>query len=133
MPFVIVKPEHAEHLNRSIMRLLRPAHLRDGYTTDVYCRTVTHPQLGYVALELPDVETVPVHIEADGQELSALMQVFVNDQAISQAEADAVVGAIQMTAGQEVRVADFIPPSWTANVLSRSQMEATGWFPVANL
>jgi hypothetical protein len=128
MPYVVVKAEHAEHLNRSIMRLLRPAHLRDGYATDLYCPMMTHPVLGYVALALPDTETVPLHVEADGQELASMMEVFVQDQAISQQEANGIIGAVQAMAGQEVRVADFIPPSWTANVFTRQEMESNGWF-----
>lgn len=128
MPYVVVKAEHAEHLNRSIMRLLRPAHLRDGYATDLYCPMVTHPQLGYVALALPDLETVPIHVESDGAELAAMMDVFVQDQAITIQESQGIVAAVQAMAGQQVRVADFIPPSWTANVFTREQMQQQGWF-----
>ena len=128
MPYVVVKAEHAEHLNRSIMRLLRPAHLRDGYATDLYCPMIKHPQLGYVALVLPETETVPIHIESDGAELVAMMNVFVQDQAITSQEAQGIVAAVQSMAGQEVRVADFVPPSWTANVFTREQMEQQGWF-----
>ena len=128
MPYVVVKAEHAEHLNRSIMRLLRPAHLRDGYATDLYCSMVTHPVLGYVALALPDTETVPLHVEADGQELASMMEVFVQDQAITQQEADGIVGAVQSMAGQVVRIADFIPSSWTQNVFTKEQMQQQGWF-----
>lgn len=128
MPYVVVKAEHAEHLNRSIMRLLRPTHLREGYATDLYCPMITHPSLGYVALVLPDTETVPLHVEADGQELSSMMNVFVQDQAITEQEATGIILAIQSMAGQEVRVADFIPPSWTSNVFNREEMETNGWF-----
>lgn len=128
MPYVVVKAEHAEQLNRSIMRLMRPSHLRDGYATDLYCPMHTHPQLGYVALELPDVEQVPLHIEADGAELNSMMQVFVEDQAITQQEADGIVGAVRAMAGQVVRIADFIPLSWTQNVFTKEQMQQQGWF-----
>ena len=128
MPYVVVKAEHAEHLNRSIMRLLRPAHLRDGYATDLYCPMVTHPQLGYVALALPDLETVPIHVESDGAELTTMMNVFVQDQAITEQEAQGIIAAVQSMAGNEVRIADFIPPSWTANVFTKEQMQQQGWF-----
>ena len=128
MPYVVVKAEHAEHLNRSIMRLLRPSHLRDGYATDLYCPMVTHSQLGYVALALPDLETVPIHIESDGAELTTMMNVFVQDQAITEQEAQGIIAAVQSMAGNEVRIADFIPPSWTANVFTKEQMQQQGWF-----
>lgn len=128
MPYVVVKAEHAEHLNRSIMRLLRPAHLRNDYTTDLYCPMVTHPQLGYVALALPEFEIVPIHIESDGAELAAIMSIFVQDQAITIQESNGVIAAVQAMAGQNVRIVDFVPPSWSANIFNREQMEQQGWF-----
>jgi hypothetical protein len=69
MPYVTVAPQHAEQLSRSIMRLLRPSHLRGEDWTDLYCSVVTHPTSGEAALALPDQETVPIHVEADGTEL----------------------------------------------------------------
>ena len=129
MPYVVVKAEHAEQLNRSIMRLLRPSHLRGNDWTDLYCAMITHPTLGYIALCLPESETVPLHIEADGAELHQILDVFVADSAITQAEADGIVAAIQAYAGQHVRIKDFLPLSWSNNVFTREQMESQGWFP----
>jgi hypothetical protein len=129
MPYVVVWPQHAEQLNRAIMRLKRPSHLRGDGWTDLYCDMVTHPTLGYVALNLPDEATVPLHIESDGAELAAMMEVFVRDQAITQEEATGIVGAVQAMAGQRVRIADFIPPSWSANVFTVEEMQEQGWFP----
>jgi hypothetical protein len=129
MPYVVVWPQHAEQLNRSIMRLLRPSHLRGDGWTDLYCGMVTHPTLGYKALCLPDNETVPLHVESDGAELAAMMEVFVADQAITQEEANGIVGAVQAMSGQRVRIADFIPPSWSGNVFTAEEMQEQGWFP----
>jgi hypothetical protein len=42
MPYVTVAPQHAEQLSRSIMRLLRPSHLRGEDWTDLYCSVLTH-------------------------------------------------------------------------------------------
>ena len=129
MPYVLVNPAHAEQLNRSIMRLLRPEHLRGGYTTDLYCSMVTHPDTGYMALNLPDTETVPIHIEAKGEELAAMLQIFVDDAAMTQEEMDGITGALMELGGQQVAVVDFIPASWSAYVLTKDQMDADGWFP----
>lgn len=129
MPYVLTAPQHAEQLSRSIMRLLRPSHLREENWTDLYCTVLTHPTSGQTALALPDEETVPIHIEADGAELAALLAVFVEDAALTQPEADGIVAAVQANAGQKVRVADFIPPSWSPHVLTHEQMDAAGWFP----
>lgn len=129
MIYVLTAPEHAEQLSRSLMRLLRPSHLRGENWTDLYCRVVRHPTNGQAALELPESEQVPIHLKADGAELAALLATFVADEALTQAEADGIAAAVQANAGQLVRIADFIPPSWSQWVLTREQMEAAGWFP----
>jgi len=128
MPYVLAASQHAEQLSRSIMRLLRPSHLRGDGWTDLYCDVLTHPTSGQTALALPDEETVPIHVEADGAELAALLEVFVADKALTQEEADGIVAAVQAHAGQLVRIADFIPSSWAAFVLTHEQMDAAGWF-----
>ena len=129
MIYVLASPEHAEQLSRSLMRLLRPSHLRGDDWTDLYCGVVRHPTNGQAALELPESEQVPIHLEADGAELAALLAAFVADEALTQAEADGIAAAVQAHAGQWVRIADFIPPSWSEWVLTREQMDAAGWFP----
>jgi hypothetical protein len=129
MIYVITAPQHAEQLSRSIMRLLRPAHLRGEGWTDLYCSVLTHPTSGQTALALPDEEMVPIHVEADGAELAALFAVFVADGALTQAEADGIAAAVQANGGQLVRIADFIPPSWAQWTLTHEQMDAAGWFP----
>jgi len=129
--YVLVSSEHAEQLSRSLMRLLRPSHLRGEGWTDFYCGVVRHPTNGQAALDLPESEQVPIHLEADGAELAALLAAFVADEALTQAETDGIAAAVQANAGQQVRIADFIPPSWSEWVLTREQMEAAGWFPAA--
>lgn len=129
MPYLLANPSYAEQLNRSIMRLLRPEHLRDEKYTDLYCTMVTHPETGYMALVLPESETVPVHIEASGDELKALMSIFVADGAVSQAEADGLADALLALGGQQVQIIDFVPPSWSPFILTKEQMDADGWFP----
>lgn len=129
MPYVLVASQHAEQLSRSIMRLLRPSHLRGDDWTDLYCSVLRHQTNGQAALALPDEEQVPIHVEADGTELAAMLAVFVIDGAMTQAEADGIAAAVQASAGQRVRIADFIPPSWAPYVRTHEQMDAAGWFP----
>ncbi len=129
MAYVLVNPAHAENLNRSIMRLIRPEHLRSGYVTDLYCTMHIHPETGYMVLDLPDTQTVPIHIESSGDELVAMLQVFVDDEALTQEEMDGIVTALTGLGGQQVRILDFIPASWQDFVLTKEQMDADGWFP----
>lgn len=129
MIYVLAAPQHAEHLSRSIMRLLRPSHLRDDQWTDLYCPVTTHPETGQAALALPEGETVLVHIEATGDELAAVLREFVADGAVLHAEAEDIIAAVKANVGKRIRVADFIPPSWSQWVLTQEQAEAGGWFP----
>jgi len=128
MIYILTSLEHAEQLSRSLMRLLRPSHLRGDDWTDLYCGVARHPTNGQAALELPESEQVPIHLEADGAELTALLATFVSDEALTQAEADGIAAAVRANAGQRVRIADFIPASWSQWVLTREKMEAAGWF-----
>lgn len=125
MPYVLAAKQHAEQLSRSMMRLLRPSHLRGDDWTDMYCPVIEHN--GQAALALPDGETVPVHLEADGSELIELLGVFVTDGALTQEEADGIAAAVQANAGQYVAIADFIPPSWQQWVFTQQQMADMGW------
>lgn len=133
MIYVEINPAYAEEYSRGIMRLLRPSHLRSDNWTDFYCQVLTHPVDGRKCLVLPESETVPIHVEANGQELSQMLQLSVNDGSITQAEADAIGAAVVQMAGQTVRIADFIPPSWQQNIYTKEQLEADGWFPAEEL
>jgi len=128
MIYVLTSPEHAEQLSRSIMRLLRPSHLRNDDWTDLYCGVVQHPTNGQAALELPESEQVFIHPEADGAELAALLEVFVADGALTQFEANKIIITVQENAGKMVRIIDFIPSSWNEWTLSYEQMVNNGWF-----
>jgi hypothetical protein len=133
MPYVLISPVTAEAFNRGLCRLLRPEHLRDErYVTDLYCpmHTLVGPYDGWMCLELPDEETVPLHLEVTGSELADVLSIFVQDQALTQEESDGLVTAVQAYAGQQVRIADFIPASWSHAVLTRQQLVEAGAFPV---
>jgi len=127
MPFVAVKTEHATILNRGIMRLLMPSHLRGNDWTDLFCGMIAHPTLPYTVLCLPDSLSIPIHVAADGADLAEILSVFVADEAITQQEATGIITAVQSLAGQQVDIADFIPPSWSSNVFNEQQLIDGGW------
>jgi len=129
MIYVLISPENIVEFNRSIQRLSRPSHLRDAhYITDFYAPILTHAD-GRTCLVLLEMETIPIHIESDGAELLQMLSVFVQDGSITQQEADGIVAALGQNIGQQVRLADFIPPSWQGNVMTQDEAEADGWFP----
>ena len=126
--YCLCNPLLADDLNRALMRLLRPAHLRAGYTTDTLGVKHVHPVTGYAAIALNNSQPVPVHIEADGEELDALTDIFVADGAMSQSEADQLHVDILAARGESILITEFIPPSWGPYVLTNAQMESDGWF-----
>lgn len=126
----MISPTEAEPFSRALARLMRPSHLRDdSYVTDLYCPIIQHPSNGWAALVLPETETVPIHLEADGSELRAVLDIFVDRGSLTAQEADGITAAVQALHGQEVRIADFVPPSWSQAVMTHAQAEAAGWFP----
>ena len=79
-------------------------------------------------MALNNHQPVPVHVESDGAELSALTDVFVSDGAMTQEEADQLRNDITAAAGTSIVITEFIPPSWSPYVLTFEQMDADGWF-----
>jgi hypothetical protein len=131
MPLIPIDPQLVTHFNRSIMRLLRPAHLRDeSYVTDFYCDVIYHPTdaTQWPLLDLPETETVPIHVEADGAELANMLNAFVNGNGLTREEADGLMGMIPHRRGQQVRMADMIPESWRQYILTHDEARALGYF-----
>lgn len=133
MPLIPIDPQLIEPFNRAIMRLLRPSHLRDErYVTDYYCPVIRHPDgVQWPLLALPDTETVPIHVEADGEELEQLLNVFVANNGITKEEADGIKQAVAAMVGNEVRLADMVPQSWQPYILTVEQAIAAGYIQPA--
>jgi hypothetical protein len=127
--YCMCNPAIADDLNRALMRLLRPSHLRVGYTTDTLGQKHIHPITGYAALALDNEQAVPIHVEADGAELNALTDIFVRDGAMTQEEADQLEIDIAAAAGTSIVITEFIPPSWLPFVLTYEAMANDWWFP----
>jgi hypothetical protein len=131
MPLIPIDPQLVTHFNRSIMRLLRPANLRDeSYVTDFYCNVIYHPTdaTQWPLLDLPEAETVPIHVEADGAELANMLNAFVTGNGLTREEADGLMGMIPHLRGQQVRMADMIPESWRQYILTHDEARAAGYF-----
>ena len=126
--YCLCNPAVVDDLNRSLMLLLRPAHLRDGYTTDKLGPQLIHPVDGSAAIMLNNEQAVPIHVESDGAELKALTNIFVADGAMSQKEAAKLEMDIMEAAGTSIVITEFIPPSWLPYVLDYETMESMGWF-----
>ena len=126
----MISPGQGRDFSRGLARLMRPAHLRNQRdVTNFYCEVIDHPSNGWSALVLPETETVPIHLEADGSELLEVLQIFVERGSLTPQEAQGITGAVISMRGQPVRIRDFVPPSWSQAVMTQEQAEAAGWFP----
>lgn len=132
--FVPVHNDAAEQLNRQLYKLTQPDSIRDPRNvTEFYCGMHRHPQIPFTLLELPEEDTIPIHLAADASGLVAVLQPFVAQQQITQAELDGIVGAVQMLAGQRFAPSSMIPPSWQPYVLTREQAIEQGYIEQADL
>ncbi len=127
--YLLCNPLVADDFNMSLMRLLCPASRAAGNTTKFLAVKHIHPETGYAALAMDENQTVPIDPEATGDELNYMLNIFVNDGALTQEEADGVRQQVLDSLGESVSILDFVPPTWSGYVLTKQQMDATGWFP----
>ena len=127
--YLLCNPLVADDFNMSLMRLICPASRAAGNTTKFLAVKYIHPETGYAALAMDENQTVPIDPEATGAELDYMLNIFVSDGAMTQEEADGIRQQVLDSLGETVSILDFVPPSWSAFVLTREQMETDGWFP----
>jgi hypothetical protein len=121
--YIPADPLLIEGLSRGLYKLLDP----DG--DGLYAGIIWHPDgESFPLLQLRDVDEIPISLAADTQPLADVLQAFVDGGGLTEQEVAGILGAVQFMAGQVVRVADFIPPSWAGRVMTREQAEAAGYF-----
>jgi hypothetical protein len=94
-----------------------------------YAPIIPHPSgQAWPVLQLRGEDVVPISLQANPQPLIDVLTVFVENQGLTQEEMDGIVGAVGSQAGQVVRIADMIPPSWQPYIMNRATVEAAGYF-----
>jgi hypothetical protein len=94
-----------------------------------YAPIIPHPSgQAWPVLQLRGEDIVPISLAANPQPLIDVLTVFVENQGLTQEEMDGIVGAVGSQAGQVVRIADMIPPSWQPYIMDRATVEAAGYF-----
>lgn len=128
MIYVPVHNDAAAELNRQLYELTQPDSVRDGQnTSQFYCRMFQNQQIPFAVLELPEEDTIPIHLAADASGLVAVLRPFVEQGQITQDELNGIVGAVQMLAGQRFAPSSMIPPSWQPYILTREQAIEAGY------
>lgn len=115
---------YAKAMSALLWRLSRPEAVRNPADVSRYwCGWVIHPQTGAAALAMPEDEPMFVHPTADAAGFVATIAHLINE--VEKAETEA---AIRGNRGKHAEPPDFLPGSIRANLRTRAQMEAAGWF-----
>jgi hypothetical protein len=94
-----------------------------------YAPIVEHPSgQAWPVLQLRGEDVVPISLAANAEPLSQVLEAFVQGGGLTAEERDGIVGAVGAMAGQVVRIADMIPPSWQPYIMDRASVEALGYF-----
>lgn len=134
MIYVPVHNDAAAELNRQLYELTQPDAVRNNRNaSQFYCRMFQNQAIPFTVLELPQEDTIPIHLAADPSGLVAVLGPFVEQGQITQQELDAIVGAVQMLAGQRFAPSSMIPPSWQPYILTRQQAIEQGYIPQPEL
>jgi hypothetical protein len=121
--YVPVDPRLIEQLSRGLYALIDPD--RPG----LYAGIIWHPtNLAWPVLQLRGEDVVPISLAANAEPLTQVLEAFVQGNGLTAEERDGIVGAVGTQAGQVVRIADMIPPSWQPYIMDRATVEAAGYF-----
>jgi hypothetical protein len=121
--YIPAAPHIAERLSRALYSLVVPG--GDG----LFAGVIPHPQeLGYPLLQFRSTDIVPIAIGAGPSALDEVLQITVDEAALTEQEKDDIVAAVSAMAGQSVEIVDFIPASWQPFVMTREQAEQAGYF-----
>ena len=110
--------EHAEAMSAALWSLARPTSTGG---TRYAVGHIAHPSGDAIALVLGDY-TQRVDPDAD-------VDAFVAALPIPEDEKDDVRALLNDARGSRLTVAEFLPPSLAANLRTREELDADGWFP----
>ena len=129
MSYLLLTQPKAESYSAALWGISRPPAVRSEKDTQLYTSWITHPDTGAQALYVPD-DTRPVHVDADLQPLLDLMA-----PAITEAELTAITEAVEASRGGRISFKALVEasPSLSANLRTREQLEAAGWFPASDV
>jgi hypothetical protein len=98
-----------------------------------YAPIVAHPMADKDArlwplLQLRSEDVVPISLAANSEPLAQVLQAFVDGGGLTLEEMQGLVGAVAAMAGNTIKIADMIPPSWQQYVMTREAAAALGYF-----
>lgn len=113
----------AEQLSRALFALVY-----GDKKPGLYARVIAHPSgEGYSLLAVRSDDVIPVALAVDPQPLIDVLQISIDDGALTQRELDGIAQAVSAMAGKPVKLIDFVPPSWKPYVMTAQQARAAGY------
>jgi len=110
--------DHAKQMSAALWSLARPS---STGSTRYAVGHIVHPSGDAFALVLGDyTQRVDPDADVDG---------FVAALPIPESEKDDVRALLNGARGSRLTVAEFLPPSLAANLRTREELDADGWFP----
>ena len=125
----VQSPELALILSERLFELSRPVEIRKEWEiSNRFCGWVSHPTLPIYYMEL-STEPLWIYPEADETLLNSILEPFVQQGLISQADAVLMQQHIVNSRGAFVNVTEFIPTFWLSVQKTREELEAMGVLP----
>lgn len=125
----IQSPELAEILSQRLFELSRPIEIRKEWeASNEFCGWVSHPTLDLHYMEL-STEPLWIYPEANETLLDSILEPFVQQGLITQADVTTMQQHIVNSQGTFVNVTEFIPAFWLSVQKTREELEAMGFFP----
>jgi hypothetical protein len=116
-------------LGRRLLDLSFPPELRpEWYGSLYFCGPVAHPTLPIYYMEL-STEPLWIYPEADETLLNSILEPFIQQGLITQADVVLMQQHIINSRGTFVNVTEFIPTFWLSVQKTREGLEGMGFFP----
>lgn len=120
--YIPVAPHIAEQLSRALYALVNPG--EEG----LYAGVIQHPSgQGYALLQCRKTDIIPLSLAVDATPLRDVLQITVDDGALTSQELDFIVNAVQQNAGETVNLEDFVPLSWQPYIMDYDQAVQAGY------
>ncbi|MGV2830568.1 hypothetical protein [Myxosarcina sp. GI1(2024)] len=100
-------------ISKKLYELSRPHSVRDASDqTCYYCDVAQHPVTGFWYLRLPDIDSYPIHANADDSSLDGVLAPFEQQRLIDEQDMLAVREGISSNLGGYTQVDLFVPQYW---------------------
>lgn len=122
--------ENAADVSERIFACSRPVHVRSSEdVSNAYSETITHPSGTAWVLPVEENTTLYIHLEVDEHTFDALLQPFIDQCVVTDAERTALQDALDGARGGRLNVYAEFPAYWRNAAMTYEDLVNGGWFP----